>query len=105
MGAFADDSFVSVVADSEAELKSNLEREGENILKFFTSNNMVANASKTAMIIFGKQSHETPFRISLFGEVIEERKTENVPIPFKQCNLLAHVKGLIIDFFTLKTAF
>jgi len=52
LGAFADDSFVSVDADTEEELRENLQREGENILQFFASNKMVANASKTAMIIF-----------------------------------------------------
>ena len=37
MGAFADDSFVSVDADSEDELKTNLERVGEDVLRFFAS--------------------------------------------------------------------
>ena len=77
VGAFADDSFVSVDADSEDELKTNLERVGEDVLRFFASNNMVANASNTAMLIFRQRGSTTPFRITLAGEEIVEAEEED----------------------------
>ena len=78
MGAFADDSFVSVDADSEDELKTNLERVGEDVLRFFASNKMVANASKTAMLIFRQRGSTMPFRITLAGEEIVEAEEEKL---------------------------
>ena len=65
-------------ADSEAELRVRLEEEGEKILGYFASNRMIANASKTALVVFRSGSQLAPFQITLSGEVIVETEDEKV---------------------------
>ena len=77
LGAYADDVFVTVEANDDTELRSKLEEEGENILRYFASNQLVANASKTALVVFGSKSHE-PFKITLSNEAIIEMEEEKL---------------------------
>ena len=83
--AYADDVFVTVEADTETELRKKLEKEGENILKFFASNRLVANASKTALIVFRTKNQGELFSIELQGEIITEADEEKL--------LGVHVQG------------
>jgi len=76
--AYADDTFVIVEADNEEDLREKLEEEGENILRFFASNRMVANASKTAMVVFRQPSDRAQFQIKLRGEAITETSGEKL---------------------------
>jgi len=54
-----------------------LEAEGANILKYFASNRLVANPSKTALVVFRPKAQDL-FRIKLSGEVIEETSSEKL---------------------------
>jgi len=77
LGAYADDTFLTVDGDNEAELRNKLEAEGANILKYFASNRLVANPSKTALVVFRPKAQDS-FRIKLSGEVIEETSSEKL---------------------------
>ena len=56
--AYADDVFITVEAESESELLAKLEEAGANILRYFASNRLVANAAKTALVVFGTGRRE-----------------------------------------------
>jgi len=88
LGAYADDTFVTVEADNELELREKLEREGEEILKYFASNQLVANPSKSALIVFRQKClQREPFRIRLSGEEVEETTDEKLLGIFIQSDL------------------
>jgi len=55
-----------------------LEEEGEKVLKFFRENKMVANASKTALLIFRQRRERDTFTIKLQGEDIKESEEEKL---------------------------
>ena len=61
---YADDVSLTIETNTEDELLTGLEEQGKNILRFFASNRLVANASKTAMVVFGGRRTEQ-FEISL----------------------------------------
>jgi len=77
LSSYADDTSLTVEADSEAELRIKLEAEGRRILQYFASNRLVANASKTALVVFQKNNQE-PFKINLLDEIIEETEQEKL---------------------------
>jgi len=55
-----------------------LEEEGNKILQYFASNRLVANASKTAMIVFRPRVPPNLFEIKLSGETIVETTEEKL---------------------------
>jgi len=68
-------------ADSLAELKVLLQEEGTRVLSFFASNEMVANPSKTAMLILRPaipRVRESPFEIKLREATIIESQHERL---------------------------
>jgi len=71
--AFADDTFISVEADSMEELREKMQSEGEKVVRYFYSNHMVVNPSKTEMLIFRPHQHNiTDEQITLGNEIIKE---------------------------------
>ena len=79
--AFADDTFVTVTADSREDLVKKLESEGKNILDFFEKNRMIANADKTGLLILRpstSKAHAEPISIQLCGSEIRESQDEKL---------------------------
>ena len=79
--AYADDTFITLEADSLEDLKNKLEKEGERVLSFFTSNALVANPSKSALLIFRPTNANISNHnesISLRGDVIMESREERM---------------------------
>ena len=73
--AFADDTFITLEANTMEELHVKREEQGEKVLEFFTKNLMVTNPSKTELLVFRPTSPRTqqnPESITLCGERIEE---------------------------------
>lgn len=64
---YADDSFQTEAAESLEDLRNILEEQGNKVLEFFASNNLVAKAEKSDLLIF------RPSRGRLAEEVFEIR--------------------------------
>lgn len=69
---YANDSFLTVFAATEEELKIILEWEGLKVLKFLASNKLIANASKTDLLIIRPKMSDLYMRIVVAGTEIEE---------------------------------
>ena len=57
--AFADDTFITLEANTMEELHVKMEEQGEKVLEFFTKNLMVTNPSKTELLVFRPTSPRT----------------------------------------------
>jgi len=97
VGAFADDTFITVEADTLDELKKRATREGEKVLQFFAANRMVANPSKTGLVVFrpSKTLHEgaDTVQIDLDGvKIIEVNETTLLGVKISNdLNWKAHI--------------
>ena len=79
--AYADDTFISLEADSIEELQERMENAGEKVLDYFNQNRMVTNPAKTAMLIFRPTSTKAKgarVQITLAGETINESESEKL---------------------------
>jgi len=78
--AYADDTMLLIEADSLDDLKAKIKTEGERLLRFFASNQMVANASKTGLLVFRptRQAQCPPLSVNLAGEDITEVFEEKI---------------------------
>jgi len=77
--AYADDTFVTLWAETEADLIVKLQEVGNDILTFFASNELIANAEKTGLLIIRpKKSNDDRLMINLGGENILESLEEKI---------------------------
>jgi len=78
--AYADDTFATIEANTLTELKEKIESEGEKVLKFFASNGMVANPSKTGLLVFRPsiRAEDTPLKCRLSDQEIAESSEERI---------------------------
>ena len=73
--AYADDTFISVEADSLEELQTKLKTEGEKVLDYFQSNRFITNPTKTGLLVFrpsNQRKENEPMILDLMGVQIEE---------------------------------
>ena len=71
---FADDITASCIENNITNTISALENEASNILKFMASNQLIANDSKTALVIFGKKTgDETTCTVKVGSAKIVEK--------------------------------
>jgi len=75
---YADDSFLTVKASSIEELKAKLEEEGSRVLEYFASNNLIANAEKSDLLIFRPSKETIDISIQLNGTEIQESKVSRI---------------------------
>jgi len=81
MIAFADDTFITVVADTREELIKKLEIYGERVLSFFSSNRMVANPGKTGLLVLrpmGSNVQKSKVEIRLGDATVHESDVEKL---------------------------
>ena len=78
--AFADDTMILVEADSMDELRWKLETEGGKVLRFFASNRLIANPSKTGLLVFRPKvtANALTVEVVLGGEKIVESSEQKV---------------------------
>ena len=77
--SYADDTFITVSADTETNLINRLEEVGDCVLGFFASNELIANADKTGLLIFRPHKiNGGKLCITLGNEVIEESLEEKI---------------------------
>ena len=76
---YADDTIHFVEANSEEEAKFKLEQQAKNIFDYFASNELVANPSKTAFLMFrpGK-SNGAPSSVRIDNTEIQESRSERI---------------------------
>ena len=77
---YADDTIHFVEADTEEEVMKKLENEACNIFCFFASNELVANTSKTAFLMFRPTKNATKHKriIKIGDSLIEESESERI---------------------------
>ena len=79
--AYANDTCITVVADSIEELQEKLELEGERVLKYFANNKMVANPEKTGLLVL-RPTHSKAsidqLTIDLLGSIIYESEDQKL---------------------------
>jgi len=76
---YADDTCLTVIANSLNEITEKLQIEGERMLRYFTGNKMVANPEKTGLLILRPtlpKVQNEKVCISLAGKQIEESKDQ-----------------------------
>ena len=79
--SYADDTMVLVEANTLDELRVRLRDEGEKLLRFFASNRLVANPSKTGLLVFRPRApnqSEADTSIELVGETISESAEQKI---------------------------
>jgi len=77
---FADDNSATVCDDSEEGVKEKLETDAQNILTFMTSNKLIANDSKTTLMIFGRanKQNSSPSTIKVGNATITEQSEQRL---------------------------
>jgi len=81
MIAFADDTFITVVADTREELIKKLEIYSERVLSFFSSNRMDANPGKTGLLVLrpmGSNVQKSKVEIRLGDATVHESDVEKL---------------------------
>ena len=77
--AYADDSFLSVVAKTEEALRERLQSIGEKVMSFFASNELVANADETGLLIIRPHKRKNdPLTINIGGAHVVESSKEKL---------------------------
>jgi hypothetical protein len=107
--SFADDTLLFIEGESAASVISSLEKQSRLLFEFFASNNLVANAAKTAFMLVRPKCNDKPkYSIDIQGTYIEESESERVlgvqiRNDLKWQSQLAQVnKKLNYSLFTLK---
>ena len=78
IAGFADDNCATVTGDSTSEISNKLESDAHGILKFMASNKLLANDSKTTLMIFGKRRNLEPVKIRVGHAEIMEQETQKI---------------------------
>ena len=74
---YADDTSSSVTGKTIEEVKAKLEEDAEQVLKFMASNGLVANPSKTTLMILNHKT-DTPVEITVGGKTIIQEKSSKL---------------------------
>jgi len=84
IAGFADDISATVVEKDLSKVLPSLEKDATNILKFMASNELIANDSKTAFILFGKrQEDKTPIKLNIGNaEIMEQTSLKLLGLTF-----------------------
>ena len=73
--SYADDTTVIVIADTEAQVRSLLEKAASRLLEYMQASGLAANPEKTHFTVFNKKCQDP---ISIAGSEIPESKTEKL---------------------------